>query len=348
MSMTTDLAAPRLSICIPTYNFGQFIGEALASMLRQMRPGVEIVVLDSGSTDQTPGVVQQLQRQHASLRYERAEERRGIDRDMARVVQLARGDYCWLFSADDVMADGALARVLAEIEQGQDVYLCMHSNNTIWMEPVHASHPVLNLSEDALFQLADTDQQLRYFALAVSTEAFFSFMGGLIIRKAAWGAVPLNEKFVGTCWAHVARLFELIPKGLTVKFLAAVLLRRRGDNDSFATGGVVRRYAIAIQGYQELGRHFWGSNSRQAFHIRRVLRNEFRLRMFLGAKLLCATRPATEDILLLNDLVARTYSDVSLSCIMKRLAYHLFPLALYQPARAVYRYLLGNAARSRQ
>lgn len=337
--MSTTVEAPRLSVCIPTYNFGQFIGEALTSVLRQMQPRVEIVVLDSGSTDQTPGVVQQLQLQHACLRYERAAERCGIDRDMARVVQLARGDYCWLFSADDVMEDGALARVLAETDKDQDVYVCMHSNDTLSMQPIDAYHPVLRLSEDASFQLADADQQMRYFELALTTEAFFSFMGSLIVRKAAWEAVPLNETFVGTCWAHVARLFELIPKGLSVRFLAAVLLRRRGDNDSFATRGVVRRYALAIEGFQLLSQQFWGSESRQAFHIRRVLRNEFSLRMFLGAKLLCATQPAIEDRALLNQLVACTYSDLSLPCIVNRLAYRFFPTALYQLVRGVYRSL---------
>jgi O-antigen biosynthesis alpha-1,3-abequosyltransferase len=340
--VTTHLDAPHLSICIPTYNFGPYIGETLQSVLRQMRPSVEIVVLDSGSNDETTNVVTKLQEEYSCLRYERAEERKGIDRDMARVVELARGQYCWLFSADDVMQDGALARILSEIEQMHDVYLCMHSNETLTMQPIEPSHPVLDLSEDASFQLADPKQQLRYFRLSQTTEAFFSYMSGLVIRKALWDTLQLNEKFVGTCWAHVARLFALIPTGMTVKFLAAVLVRRRGGNDSFATRGVVRRYAIAIQGYQNLAVQFWGNDSPQAFHIRRVLRKEFPLRMFLAAKLLCMANPGIEDKRLLDQLVARTYSDWSLMCLLNRVAYHLFPSALYRPARDVYRRLRGE------
>ena len=347
MNAPTDTDALQLSICIPTYNFGRFIGETLESVLQQMQPNVEIVVLDSGSTDETPRVVMQLKERYGCLRYERAEERRGIDHDMARVVELARGKYCWLFSADDVMELGALTRVLAEIEQSKDVYVCMHSNETLTMQPIDPVHPVLDLSEDASFQLADIGQQLRYFELAMTTEAFFSFISGLIVRKAAWDTLPLNEKFVGTCWAHVARLFEMIPSGLTVKFLATVLVRRRGENDSFATRGVVRRYALAIQGYQNLAIHFWGGNSRQAFHIRRVLRNEFRLRMFLAAKALCLAHPAVEDRRLLDQLVRRTYSDGSPSCILKQLVYHLFPIPLYLPVRALYRRLRRQSERTR-
>jgi abequosyltransferase len=345
-TMSANIDPPRLSICIPTYNFGRFIGEALSSMLCQMQPGVEIVVLDSGSTDETQAVLQQLQRQHDCLRNEREEQRHGIDRDMARVVQLARGDYCWLFSADDVMKEGALARVLAEIEEGRDVYICMHSNDTLSMQPIDTNHPVLDLTEDASFHLASVDEQMRYFRLAVSTEALFSFMGGLIVKRSAWESVPLNEAFVGTCWAHVARLFELIPSGLNVKFISTVLLRRRGDNDSFATHGVVRRYALAIQGYQRLGEHFWGHKSHQAFHIRRVLRYEFRLRMFLAAKLLCRAHPTTEDRLLLDDLVTSVYSDWSLSAVSKRIVFRIFPVVLVGPTRLVYRFFRGSARAS--
>lgn len=341
--MSTNIDPPILSICIPTYNFGRFIGEALGSMLCQMQPGVEIVVLDSGSTDETQAVLQKLQRQHHCLRNERVEQRNGIDRDMARVVQLARGDYCWLFSADDRMEEGALARVLNEIEQGQDVYLCMHSNCTLSMQTVVARHPVLALSDDAVFILEEAADQLRYFELALTTEAFFSFMGGLIVRRAAWDSVPLNEAFVGTCWAHVARLFELIPRGLSVKFLSTVLVERRGDNDSFATHGVVRRYALAIQGYQQLAARFWGARSHQAFHIRRVLRNEFRFSMFLTAKRLCAVHPSVEDRHLLDDLFVSIFSEErSMSCAVKRFVFRIFPVTLVEPTRLVYRFLRGG------
>ena len=51
------MARPQLSICIPTYNFGEFIGQALESLQRQYRPGVEVVILDGGSTDSTADVV---------------------------------------------------------------------------------------------------------------------------------------------------------------------------------------------------------------------------------------------------------------------------------------------------
>src|SRR5580658_6364649 len=82
-------AAMRLSICIPTYNFGAFIGETLESIAAQLQDGVEVVVLDGGSTDETAEVVGAFAQRHPQIRYHRQPERGGIDRDMARTVALA-------------------------------------------------------------------------------------------------------------------------------------------------------------------------------------------------------------------------------------------------------------------
>lgn len=325
MTEQIERAEPLLSVCIPTYNFGAYIGEALESILDQATAACEVVVLDSGSTDQTPQVVALLQRRHANLRYERTEAPCGIDRDLARVVGLARGQYCWLFSADDVMVAGAIGALLASLAEAHDVYVVQHSNDSYTMQPIESRHPVLRLDAATSFDLCDPKQQRRYFELAATTEAFFSFMGGLIIRRAAWDSRRLNEAFVGSCWAHVVRLFEVAEAGLRLRYLPRVLLRRRADNDSFATHGTVHRFALAIDGYLRIAEHFWGSRSEQAFHVRRVLRNEFRLGPLLYAKRECALHPAQEDRKELNRLVAAIHADATLGCAVTRLAFHLVP-----------------------
>ncbi len=78
-----------LSICIPIYNFGAFIGETLASILPQATDEVEVLVVDGASTDNTPEVIAAIQRTFPGLRYNRLEKKGGIDRDMARSVELA-------------------------------------------------------------------------------------------------------------------------------------------------------------------------------------------------------------------------------------------------------------------
>jgi abequosyltransferase len=303
-------ASIKLSICIPTYNFGDFIGATLDSVLQQVADGVEVVILDGGSTDQTPAVVCALQERFPALRYHRREERGGIDRDMARTVELARGEYCWLFSADDLMKPGAIPQVLEQVESGLDIYLCGLTLCTCDMRPLK-DHPILDVPSDTSFDLGQDDDRRTYFERALTTTAFFSFLGSVIFKKARWDAIPLDEEFVGSCWAHVARIFRMLPFGLRVKYLASAYLWKRCDNDSFMDAGLIRRFAITIDGYDRLARSFFAEDSLEAHHIRRVVAAEFPPYVLAYAKLTSGGATA-EDRLLLARLVETVYAESSL------------------------------------
>ncbi|MCX5632573.1 MAG: glycosyltransferase family 2 protein [Phycisphaerae bacterium] len=334
-----------LSICIPTYNFGKFIGETLESIVCQLTDKVEIVVLDGASTDNTSDIVRQFQADCPNLTYHRLDKRGGIDRDIAKSVELANGEYCWLFSSDDIMRQGAIAKMLGQIKHGHDLYLCKHTNCTFNMK-FYSEHPVLRTNKEVEFNLTNQLDRQRYFNLAITTEAFFSFMGGVIVKKSRWDSVPMNEMFVGSCWTHVVRIFELMPKGLTVKYIAEPLLDRREGNDSFSDKGVVNRYRIAIDGYHKIGDVFFGHKSFEAYHIRRVIRYEFNLRNFLRAKVSCWKNPSREDKSALDALFHKAYSDSPLLSNLKYFIYKFSPNWLLYPADKVYsrikKYWIGS------
>lgn len=296
-------------------------------------------MVDGASTDDTSDVVGRYQNRYPNIRYYKLEKRGGIDRDLATSVGLASGKYCWLFSSDDVMTEGAIARVIEEIGQGHDLYLCQHLNCTLGLELI-GEHPVLRSADSAVFDLADESDRRRYFELAENTEAFFSFMGSIIIKKSRWESVPLNEMFVGSCWGHVVRIFEIMRSGLRIKYLAEFLLCRRDGNDSFADKGLVNRYRIAIDGYHNIGDVVFGHRSLEAFHIRRAIRSEFIVARLFDAKQKCAENPASEDRSLLDTLVKKTFlTDWSLSSVIKYLLYRLVPFRLYLLVRRLYRWL---------
>lgn len=319
----------KLSICIPTYNFGEFIGETLDSILPQLVDGVEIVILDGGSTDCTPAVVEAFQRRCPALRFHRREERGGIDRDMARTVALARGDYCWLFSSDDLMRRGALGEVLAHVESGLDVYLCGFTLCTCEMRPLKPQ-PILDVPSGMTFDLARDDDRRIYFEHAASTTAFFSFLGSVIFKKARWNALELDERFVGSCWAHVARMFSMIPAGLRIEYLAAPYLWKRCDNDSFMDAGLIRRFAITIDGYHRLARTFFPEDGFEARHIRRAVAAEFPPYVLLYTK--WASRDASfDDRLLLDRLAETVYSDESVRSWLCRALYRNASATAFPP-----------------
>jgi abequosyltransferase len=302
------MSAPRLSICIPTYNFGRFIGQTLDSILPQVAGDVEVLVVDGASTDNTEDVVRERRDRFPGVRYHRLDRKGGIDRDMAISVELARGEYVWLFSADDWMAEDAIGRVLEEIRLGLDLYLCGFTLCDFRMRPLRR-HPILDAPDGSVFDLGNPPDRKSYFERGLTTTAFFSFMSSLVVRKAAWETGETDGAFAGSCWDHVARLFRLIPGGLRVKYLSDSFLLKRDDNDSFSGGGIARRVGIAIDGYHRLADTFFGGNSAEAFHIRRVLRNEYPLLNLLYIKLKTHETGMPEEMALLVRLVEKLYRD---------------------------------------
>lgn len=347
--MTLQPQAPdrvRLSICIPTYNFGAFIGETLESVLPQVSNGVEVVVLDGGSTDDTTQVVESFQQRFPSLRYERRNERGGIDRDLARTVDMARGEYCWLFCSDDLMRPAAISQMLENLGSGHDIYVCGFTLCTPDMRPFMDS-PIMRTASDAEFELGDERDRRAYFESAHTTPAFFSFAGSLIFKKSRWESIAFDEAFAGSCWAHVARFFALMPQGLRLKFLADSYLYKRTENDSFMDQGIIRRYALAIDGYGRLADTFFGKDSPEAFHIRRVLVNEFPPWILLHAKMESQEDGYRTDLPLLDRLAATAYRDRNLKSQIYRLIYRHTPVSAYRSALAGYR-ALKSFRRARQ
>ena len=63
-------------------------------------------MLDAASTDGTREVVEDSPGDSLVLRYIRQDTNQGVDRDYDRTVELARGEYCWMMSDDDILTPG--------------------------------------------------------------------------------------------------------------------------------------------------------------------------------------------------------------------------------------------------
>lgn len=111
-------AAPRLSISIPTHH-GRVstLHQAIRSVLDQAADVegtlLEICVSDNASHDGTAEMIDRLRaRSVVPVRYRRNNRDVGPARNVLAAVEMARGDYCWLLSSDDLLADGAVRRAL--------------------------------------------------------------------------------------------------------------------------------------------------------------------------------------------------------------------------------------------
>lgn len=57
-SAASDREPPLISVVLPTYNQAAFLPEALDSILTQTYPRLQVIVVDDGSTDETPHLLE--------------------------------------------------------------------------------------------------------------------------------------------------------------------------------------------------------------------------------------------------------------------------------------------------
>lgn len=113
-------SSPLVSVVIPVFNQGQYLSTAIDSVLAQGYEPIELIVVDDGSTDETPAVIERYGDRITSLR----QPNRGASHALNRGIGTARGSLvCWL-SADDEFLPGKLQAQVRAFSEDPGLWLC--------------------------------------------------------------------------------------------------------------------------------------------------------------------------------------------------------------------------------
>lgn len=113
---------PLLSIVLPSYNVGRFIGRTLNSILMQEFEDFEVIVVDDGGPDHTLAVARAFAAIDGRVRIH-SQPNGGLAQARLSGLELSRGDYVWFVDADDHLRDGCLDRISRVLnDESPDAY----------------------------------------------------------------------------------------------------------------------------------------------------------------------------------------------------------------------------------
>lgn len=111
---------PKVSIIIPTYNFGHLIVETLESVFKQTYKDFEVIVVDDGSTDDTH---QKIKKYLPKIKYIKHNVNLGFAAAMNTGIRNAKGKYLNFLSSDDKVLPQFLEKEVEVLEKNPEVGL---------------------------------------------------------------------------------------------------------------------------------------------------------------------------------------------------------------------------------
>ncbi|MFF7145262.1 glycosyltransferase family 2 protein [Streptomyces nodosus] len=111
---TPDAKTPDVTVTVIVYNDAERLPRAVASLLRQTHPDLEVIISDDHSTDDTPAVARRLAAQDDRVRYLRLPENSGgCSAPRNRAIDIARAPYLMFLDSDDELPEDAVELLLA-------------------------------------------------------------------------------------------------------------------------------------------------------------------------------------------------------------------------------------------
>ena len=167
---------PLVSIVIPTYNHSKYLVDSIKSVKAQDYPNIELIVLDDGSTDNTPDVLAQLDN---NFLWER-QANMGQSQTLTKGWKMSKGDILGYLSADDMLLSNAVSTSVTTLMTSSDVVATYCNFNLI--DPYSHIIKEINLPE------FDYKKMLGEVNCPIGPGAFFK-------RSTYLSSGPWNSKY---------------------------------------------------------------------------------------------------------------------------------------------------------
>lgn len=113
-----------LTISITSYNYSHCLPRAIESVLAQDYDDYELLILDDGSTDDSPAIIAEYAAKHSHIRPIYRQKNLGLMITIEECLSFAKGIYLYFLSADDYLLPDFLSKTMHFLLKHPDIGLC--------------------------------------------------------------------------------------------------------------------------------------------------------------------------------------------------------------------------------
>lgn len=106
---------PLVSVIVPSYNHSKYLAQCINSILQQTYKNIQLVVLDDGSSDNSPEILEMLNKEYGFQLVLKANE--GLCATVNRGLIIAQGEFIVIFASDDIMPPNRISEQVQMMRQ---------------------------------------------------------------------------------------------------------------------------------------------------------------------------------------------------------------------------------------
>lgn len=116
-------AVPDISVVMPVYNSGQFLGESIESILNQTFDNFEFIIIDDFSTDNSISIIKKYMKNDDRIILIENKRNYGPAFTRNRGLEIAKGRYIAIMDSDDISLPDRLEKQFLFLENNNDIFL---------------------------------------------------------------------------------------------------------------------------------------------------------------------------------------------------------------------------------
>jgi glycosyltransferase involved in cell wall biosynthesis len=238
-----DLGTSLVTVIVPAYNAARFLAATLESVVAQTYRHLEILVVDDGSSDETPKIVEQFTLADSRVRLLR-QANGGVGAARNAGIAQARGVYIAPVDADDIWHPDKIAEQVAVMDQGSERMGFVYC----WSQSVDLSGRLLFrfppcTANGAVLRRHVFRNFLHNASVPLFRASALTAVGGYATRKEQGGWQGCED------WDLTLRVAEKYEVGVVPRYL--VDYREVPSGMSCGGVGMARSFAHLIRGVRE-------------------------------------------------------------------------------------------------